>query len=185
VVASNRNLRDAAQQGVFREDLYYRLNVIQLWIPALRERREDIPLLCKHFIDRYNHEFGRQVQGVEPEADQALREYDWPGNIRELRNVIERALILGSESLIGLDHLPSEITSRRTRDTAHAVFNIQIPDEGISLEEVEKSLVRAALKQTGGNQSRAARMLSISRDALRYKMQRFGLFSTHRQQTDD
>jgi transcriptional regulator with PAS, ATPase and Fis domain len=180
IAATNRNLREDVRAGRFREDLYFRLNVIVVDVPPLRDRPSDVPLLVDHFLAGFNRRMARSMKGVIEEAIAALQRYDWPGNVRELRNVVERIVILEHEAeVIRLDHLPLEIRSR-FRDahgaghtTVQAPF--QLPESGVVLEDVERSLLLQALERTGGNQSQAARLLGISRYALRYRMEKFGL----------
>jgi two-component system response regulator AtoC len=177
IAATNRDLREEVKKGKFREDLFFRLNVIPLRIPALRERKEDIPLLTSHFLERFNRAFNRNVQGVNGEAMAMLQSYAWPGNVRELKNVLERIVILGPQSLIEPDDLPPEIRFSRVQaipqDDGGCPFTL--PDTGIDLEAVEKGLLVQALNKTKGNQSAAARLLGISRYALRYRMEKFKL----------
>jgi PAS domain S-box-containing protein len=174
IAATNKNLREAVKEGAFRQDLYFRLNVIQIVIPPLRERGEDIPPLASFFIDHYNRKFKRRIEGLTPEAEELLLSHDWPGNVRELRNAIERAMILEESSLITPASLPIAISrSDGGPDTAPAEF--QIPDNGMSLVDNERQLLARALEKTGGNQTQAARLLSITRDTLRYKMKKYNL----------
>jgi DNA-binding NtrC family response regulator len=196
ITATNRNLREEVRAGRFREDLFYRLNVVPLHVPALRERPEDVPLLVQHFLERARTAFGRRVRGVSPGALEQLVTYAWPGNVRELRNVVERAVILLQGDTVEVGDLPPEVTGppghRRsgepvddgttrapgtssivTRASAEDPF--VLPDHGVDLEAVEKSLVRQALARTHGNQSAAAKLLAISRYALRNRMEKFGL----------
>lgn len=175
VAATNRNMEEAVRNGSFREDLYYRLKVIPISLPPLRERKEDILLLANHFIKEFNREFRKKVEGIAPMAQKFLVQYSWPGNVRELRNVIERAILLESEDVILAEHLPVEIMVKAPEQKTTEGFSINIPREGLSIEEVEKSLIKQALDITHGNQSKAAKLLNLSRDALRYRMQKFGL----------
>ncbi len=175
IAATNKNLREAVQEGAFRQDLYFRLNVIHIVIPALRERPEDIMPLAGFFIEHYNSKFKRHIEGVTLEAKHLLLEHDWPGNVRELRNAVERAMILEETSRITGASLPIAIGHGAARQTAVAAANMTIPDEGMSLEENERSLLVRALEKTGGNQTQAARLLRITRDTLRYKMKKFNL----------
>ena len=170
VAATNRVLEDLMKAGKFREDLYYRLNVMPIDIPPLREREEDILALVDHFVDHFNAEFRKEVKGLSPEAEETLTRYAWPGNVRELRNVIERAMLLTAGDTIQ----PEELMIR-TGDLKPAAKNFQLPADGISIEEVEKSLVLQALDRAGGNQSRAARLLGLTRDQVRYRMKQYGL----------
>jgi len=183
VAATNKNLREAVREGAFRQDLYFRLNVIHIIIPPLRERREDIPPLANFFVQHYNKKFKRQIQGVAAETLRLLVNYDWPGNVRELRNSIERAMILEDSSFITPASLTvtlsqeaeTNIAAASAGGEAAAQFPARIPDEGLSLEENERRLLVGALEKTGGNQTQAARLLRITRDTLRYKMKKFNL----------
>lgn len=174
IAATNRTLAGEVKRGAFREDLFFRLNVIQFQVPSLRERREDIPLLVDHFIERFNKEFGRKVTGLSEEALERLVAYPWPGNVRELRNVIERTIILEAREVIEVQHLPAEIRfGQRAGGPAGSPF--ALPDEGVDLEAVERSFIEQAMERTAQNQSAAARLLGISRYALRYRLEKFGL----------
>jgi two-component system response regulator AtoC len=176
IAATNRDLEAAVKDGRFREDLYYRLKVIPIVLPPLRERTEDIPLLLEHFMARYDAEFHKAFRHVSPAAHRLLMAYAWPGNVRELRNLVERILILEKGDTILPEHLPSEITSAVDHDDVTAApARFRLPPAGISLEAVERDFVRQSLEATDGNQTRAAQLLGISRDALRYRMQKFGL----------
>lgn len=198
IAASNRNLEQAVRTGHFRQDLFYRLMVIPIFIPPLRSRREDIPALAAFFVEHYNRRFRKRIIGLTPEAEQMMLNYSWPGNVRELKNAIQRAMILEEGPRIRPTYLPfyseSALLTPATAfpekevDVAagahaawHALGNgrmipeLQIPSAGTSLEEIERHLVRQALEQTQGNQSRAARLLDISRDTIRYKMKIYGL----------
>jgi transcriptional regulator with GAF, ATPase, and Fis domain len=177
IAATNRDLGKAVRDGRFREDLYYRLKVIPVTLPPLRERTEDIPLLVKYFVDGFNREFKKSAKGVTSEALERLITYPWPGNVRELRNVIERAMILENKPEITLQDLPREIRDRAVEAEAPAAApsGFHLPETGFSLKKIEQEMVRQALEKSAGNQSRAARLLSISRDTLRYKMKKYGL----------
>ena len=164
VAATNKNLREAVKQKVFRQDLYFRLNVIQITIPPLRDRREDIPPLAKWFIEHYNRKFKHNIQGLSSFATQLLLSYDWPGNVRELRNAIERGMILEESTLITSSSLPSAISRP-------PVGQIRFT----ALHESERILVGRALEQTGGNQTQAARLLQLTRDQLRYMKRKLSL----------
>ncbi|HSB60370.1 MAG TPA: sigma-54 dependent transcriptional regulator [Vicinamibacteria bacterium] len=176
VAASNRDLDKAVATGDLREDLYYRLNVIPIHLPPLRERREDIPLLVAHFIQRLAAALGKEVQGMTPEALGVLERYHWPGNIRELENVIERAIVLGTSSTLGLEALPPGL--RQPRGTAETP--LEIPPDGLDLEatldSIEHRYIQLALQRTSGVQTRAAELLRVSFRQLRYKLQKH----THR-----
>jgi len=175
VAATNKNLREAVKEGAFRQDLYFRLNVIHIAIPPLRERPEDIMPLVSFFIEHYNNKFKRHIEGVTPEAEKLLMAHDWPGNVRELRNAIERAMILEETSRITTASLPISISQASGRPPAAAPSPPVIPDDGLSLEENEKALIMRALEKTNHNQTQAARLLKITRDTLRYKMKKFNL----------
>ncbi len=174
ITATHKNLLKLKAEGKFREDLFYRINVASLKVPSLRERLDDILPLTKYFIQRFNEEFHKNIQKISKGVEDFFMSYSWPGNVRELRNVIERAMILGEGDMLLMEHLPIEILGQATRE-GMTVEGISIPPEGISLEKVEEGLVRQALKMTNGNQTRAAKLLDISRDALRYRMQKFGI----------
>ncbi|MCX7770083.1 MAG: sigma-54 dependent transcriptional regulator [Proteobacteria bacterium] len=174
IAATNKILKKLVQEGKFREDLYYRIKVVPIYIPPLRERREDIVELANYFIKYFNSEFKKNVKGFSPIAMKMIMQYDWPGNIRELRNVIERAMIFEDEEMIMVERLPAEIIASSNRSMASGSFEIRIPQEGIDIEEVEKELIRQALTIAKGNQSKAARLLNIGVDAMRYRMKKFG-----------
>jgi len=172
VAATNRNLRTLIEDGDFREDLYFRLAVVPIELPPLRERREDIPLLAEHFLQEacQRHNVGRITLAREVFA--ALAAYSFPGNVRELKSLIERMVVLAKSDRITLDDLPEEI--RRPRASAANVF-IELPFDGLSIDEVERDIIRQALQMHGGNQTRTARYLDITRSALIYRMQKYGL----------
>ncbi|HEX5773903.1 MAG TPA: sigma-54 dependent transcriptional regulator [Geomobilimonas sp.] len=173
VSATNKDLLKAIDDKTFRNDLYYRLQVIPIFLPPLRERKDDIILLAKYFIEHYCREFNKHVRSISNMAEKLLVEYHWPGNIRELKNVIERALILGSEETLLLEHLPLEIVARAS-STVAPVATFKLPPEGVDIEEVEKELIRQALEISDWNQSKAAKKLSLGIDAFRYRMKKFG-----------
>lgn len=172
VAATNRDLAEEVASGRFRQDLYYRLNVIPVRVPPLRDRAGDVPLLTGFFIKRLSAELGRRVEGIAPAAMTKLDAYDWPGNVRELRNVLERAVILCRGERIELEDLPPELRGA-TGSSASGPF--VLPDEGIDLAALERNLVMQALERTDQNQSQAARLLGIGRYALRYRMEKMGL----------
>jgi len=176
VSATNQELLKKIEEKTFRNDLYYRLQVIPIYLPALRERREDIMPLVEFFIKFYNKEFGKSVTGVSKMAQKFLEEYDWPGNVRELRNIIERAIILENEETLMLEHLPRELISK-TGDVMAGPMNLRIPPEGIDIEDVERELIRQSLEIADGNQSKAAKMLTLGIDAFRYRMKKFGFLN--------
>jgi DNA-binding NtrC family response regulator len=174
ITATNRNLENEVRKGNFREDLYYRLKVIPIVLPPLRDRPSDITLIAKYFIDEFNEEFKKNVKGLSTETEKCFMEYPWPGNVRELKNVIERSMILESDEYVLPEHLPLELTSKEVMTHNISNINLRIPPGGIDIEEVEKELIRQALDVTGGNQTRASKLLNLSRDTLRYRMQKFG-----------
>lgn len=180
LAASNRDLRTESEAGRFRLDLYYRLSIIQIDIPPLRERGDDVLLLCHHYIDTIGARLRRnKITGLAREAEEVFRRYDWPGNVRELRNVIERALILEDDDKITTEYLPGGLLSpaRPTQSSAGGAntevsTRFVLPEQGISLDEAELSFVRQAIQRSGGNQTRAAELLGISRDQLRYRLKK-------------
>ncbi|MGA2185678.1 MAG: sigma 54-interacting transcriptional regulator [Bryobacteraceae bacterium] len=176
VAATNKNLREAVKEGAFRQDLYYRLNVIQLLVPSLRERPEDILPLTRFFVDHYNRKFKRNIEGVSQEAEDLLLAHDWPGNVRELRNAVERAMILEESNVIAAASLPIAVRSSNAAAAVSAASEspVEVVD-GMSLVEQEKRLLIHALQKAAGNQTQAARLLRITRDTLRYKMKKFNL----------
>jgi two-component system, NtrC family, response regulator AtoC len=190
IAASNRDLEKAVREGHFRRDLYYRLAIIAIFIPPLRDRKEDILPLVDFFIDRYNRRFRKNVRGITEETRYLLLSHNWPGNVRELKNSIERGMILEEESFLRPVYLPFSVGESGGRtlfertspaDGGQMLANgrmlprLYIPECGTSLEEVEHSMVELAMAQSGGNQTNAAKLLDISRDALRYKLKKFGL----------
>ena len=187
VAATNRDLRAMVRSGQFREDLFYRLNIIPVTLPPLRERPEDVPLLAEFFLHRYNREFHKEITGIAPEARAIMQAHDWPGNVRELRNIIERAMLLARGPELTVGDLPAELKIRTVINGAAAAEaaaaaprrdilpQIHLGDEGIDIHEVEKVLIQKALEHARGNQTRAAALLHLSRDQLRYRMQKYGL----------
>ncbi len=172
IAATNKDLITACKNGEFREDLYYRLKVFPLYLPALRERKDDIPLLVDHFIALFNREFKKQVSGISPDAMEVMMNYDWPGNVRELKNIIERAIILENEDMILPEHLPTEMAPQDGELDQDNMF-MKLPTAGISLVEVERDLIQQALDTAEGNQVKAAKLLGLSRDTLRYRMKKY------------
>ena len=170
VAATNRNLEEMVARGTFRADLYYRLDVVTIRIPPLRERREDIPLLAEHFAAKHGRVEGATVS---PAARELMAVYDWPGNVRELENALERALIFHRGDAIGLADLPETIRVPRVREAAG--LPVSLPESGLSLEEVEKELILRALQKHDWNQSRAARYLGITRHTLLYRMEKHNI----------
>jgi two-component system, NtrC family, response regulator AtoC len=192
IAASNRDLEREVREGRFRQDLYYRLAIISIFLPSLRERKEDVLPLVEFFLAHYNKKFRKSVQGISEDTRRLLVNYDWPGNVRELKNALERAMILEEGNLLKPDDLPFSVASGRSGPvladkTASApsvtplepgkrrLPPLSIPEGGTSLEDIEHALVELALQQSHGNQIKAAKLLNISRDALRYKMKKFGL----------
>ncbi|MCL6611070.1 MAG: sigma-54 dependent transcriptional regulator [Peptococcaceae bacterium] len=171
IAATNRDLTSAMEKGQFREDLYYRLNVVQIHLPPLRERKEDIPLLANFFLEKLRPTY--LVNKISDDAMKLLCKYNWPGNIRELQNVLERAAIISHGNEITANDLPREFQAASVKSGGETVVNI--PDTGISLEELEKELILKALEKSKGNQTRAAQLLGITRSALLYRIQKHGL----------
>src|SRR5919106_2172849 len=180
IAASNRELGRAVTDGLLREDLFYRLNVIPIHLPPLRDRREDIPLLVAHFVKKVAREVGRPVRGVTPEALAVLEQYHWPGNIRELENVVERAIVLGSTEVLEVDALPASLKHPRDRHD----MPLELPAEGLDLEatldRIEHRYMQLALERVGGVQTRAAELLRVSFRQFRYKLQKFHQRRTER-----
>src|SRR5215204_3290286 len=172
IAATNRDLEEAVKTGGFREDLYYRLNVMQITLPPLREHPADIPLLLNHYIDVFNREFRKAIRGVSPEALQLLRSYGWPGNVRELRNVVERAMLLCETDRLDA----SDFAGLSSVTTATDGF--ELPASGVDLEQLERSMVVQALRRSGGNQTKAAALLGMNRDQIRYRIEKFSLTET-------
>ena len=168
IAATNRNLEEAVAQGKFREDLYYRLNVLPVVLPSLREHPGDIPQLVIYYVAAFSREFRKQVRGVTTEALERLQRHGWPGNIRELRNAIERAVLLADTDRLGPEHFPM-LSSRP------ATSGFELPPNGVNLDELERDLVTQALTRSGGNQTRAAALLGLNRDQIRYRIEKYGL----------
>jgi two-component system, NtrC family, response regulator len=177
ITATNRNLEKMVAAGEFRDDLYYRLAVVAIRMPPLRERADDIPLLVEHFVDKHAGRLDRPRPAIAREVYSVFNLYAWPGNIRELENVVERAVVLDRDGIIGLDDLPDRV---RAREEAFGRLRLELPDEGLSLETVERDLLLAALEKHDWNQTKAAAYLDITRSALLYRMQKFGLERPHR-----
>ncbi|HLE42258.1 MAG TPA: sigma-54 dependent transcriptional regulator [Nitrospirota bacterium] len=178
ISATNQELSKALEQGRFRKDLYYRLQVVPISLPPLRERGQDIIMLARHFIEYYNQDCHKSVHGISPEAEQVLLSYSWPGNVRELKNAIERAMILDIATELLPEQLPQEVVENRQAAVTGMPVSLEgfmIPDSGISMEEVEHALIEKALKISDGNQTRAAQLLKMPRDAFRRRMKRFGI----------
>ena len=206
IAASNRDLERAVRESSFRQDLYYRLAIISIFLPPLRDRKEDIIPLVEYFIERYARKFRKNVTGITADTRKLLLRHDWPGNVRELKNAIERAMILEDEQQLRPDYLPFAVGREASQFTAFEVTamgstmgsgpgsatatlpngrtlpKLSIPSGGTSLEEVERALVELALQQANGNQTHAAKLLDISRDALRYKLKKFGLMHSEEEE---
>ena len=187
IAATNFSLQEAVRQGRFREDLFYRLNICQIELPPLRDRGDDIVTLAEHFIRQFNEQYGMQIKGLTTTACDAIRRYSWPGNVRQLRNVIERAMLVESTEYVDAPDLgvevlgvvstepatvaaPPETTPVRTID-----LSFRLPVDGVPLETLERQIIMAALQQAGGNVSKACRLLHIQRGKLRYRIERLGL----------
>ncbi len=173
IAATAQDLAETVKQGTFRDDLFYRINVLSIQVPPLRERKEDIPLLANHFTEKFKKRLNKEIKGVRPEALQALMDYPWPGNVRELENVIERTMVLTERLEIHLDELPEEIRSGPAAARDHW------PTDSISLKAntmaLEKSLIQRALLETGNNRTHAAKLLEISHPTLLSKMKTYGI----------
>jgi transcriptional regulator with PAS, ATPase and Fis domain len=171
ITATNRDLAAAVRDKSFREDLYYRLNVIQLWIPPIRERPDDVLPLLEHFIRLYNAKFQCNIQGISEEAKTLLVAHSWPGNVREIRNVVERAMVLEDSGVI----TPASLALGQGAIYPAHVSPPPLAAGESSLEDVERAMLESALEKCSGNQTRAAKMLGVSRDTLRYRIKKFGL----------
>jgi DNA-binding NtrC family response regulator len=172
VAATNQDLRAALEQGTFREDLYYRLNVVPIDIPPLRERREDIPWLADHFVKKLAPDAGAQVEGITPRAIERLEEYAWPGNVRELENVIERSLVMARGTMLDAE----DIRLESARHYKAIPGDFALPS-GMTLDQYEQEIIKQALKKADGNKSQAARLLGLTRNALRYRLGQMGMES--------
>jgi two-component system NtrC family response regulator len=169
LAATHRDLEALVKVGRFRDDLYYRINVVSIALPPLRERREDLPLLIEHFLEKFGRANGKPVKGLTPDARELLLRYDYPGNVRKLENIIERAVVLTRDGVIGLDELPLTL-----RDPEEPPKPGSLP---AAVEELERQMIRDALQKAGGVQTRAAELLGISERVLRYKLKKSGLSS--------
>lgn len=177
VAATNRDLRAALEQGAFREDLYYRLNVVPINIPPLRQHKEDIPALVDHFIQLHASEAGKTIRSITPEALKLLTDFHWPGNVRELENIIERALALSEKDVIEAGDIRLDVAAPRgiLPGTAPVDPRASFPPEGMTLDAFEDEIIREALRRADGNKSQAARLLGLSRNALRYRLSKMGM----------
>ena len=169
IAATNRNLEEQVAKGAFRSDLFYRLNVLPIRLPPLREHAEDIPELLRFFVDGFNTEFRKRIAGISPAAEATLQAYDWPGNVREVRNVVERAMLLCEGTRLEPDDFGA------LRGSAAPGDALELPAAGVNLEALERSLVVQALRRAGGNQTKAATLLGLNRDQIRYRIEKFGL----------
>jgi DNA-binding NtrC family response regulator len=174
VAATNKDPEEMVRAGTFREDLFYRLNVLRLELPPLRARGHDIALLAQHFVNVFSREFKRPVRGLSPGAEQAVLSHRWPGNVRELRNLVERAVLLAEGPQLEVSDFDS-LRSAAGSVSAGTHGGFILPPEGVDLEEVERSLVIQALERSGGNQTRAATLLKLHRDQIRYRVEKYGL----------
>ena len=171
VAATNQDLRVALEQGTFREDLYYRLNVLPINLPPLRERKEDIPYLVDHFLEKFAADTGNRVKSIGDAAREKLTAYHWPGNVRELENIIERAMVLSRSKTVGPDDIHLDRRSGAPLPDGAAAF---LP-EGMTLDQYEQELIREALRRSSDNKSQAARLLGVTRNALRYRLAQMGM----------
>jgi len=175
ISATNQNLEERVKKGEFREDLFYRLNVIPIHVPPLRERKEDIPLLTNHFIEKYSREFGKEIRTISSYALELLMDYAFPGNIRELENIIERSVAMETSNII----LPENLVLSSNAASGVTNFNIEIPDKGIDLneemEKIDKTMIQKALQKAKGSKTKAAEILHVTFDSLRYRIEKLGL----------
>ena len=171
VAATNQDLRVALEQGTFREDLYYRLNVLPINLPPLRERKEDIPYLVDHFREKFAADTGNRVRSIGDTAREKLTAYHWPGNVRELENIIERAMVLARAETVG----PNDIHLDQQRGASASAGEVAFLPEGMTLEQYEQELIREAMRRSGDNKSQAARLLGVTRNALRYRLSQIGV----------
>ncbi|MBI3273084.1 MAG: sigma-54-dependent Fis family transcriptional regulator [Planctomycetes bacterium] len=180
IAATHRDIEKMIREGRFREDLFYRLNIVPIRLPPLRERKEDVEALALHFVRHYSRELSRKVTGLAPRAVEALAAYNWPGNVRELRNSMERAVLLGSDDVVTLEDLPQEVRKGVAPPERKGRLYI-LPREGIVFDDVEKDLVLQALEFTDWNQTRSAELLGMSRDQIRYRIEKFALVAPGRE----
>jgi transcriptional regulator with PAS, ATPase and Fis domain len=173
ITATNKDLEKEIEHKNFREDLYYRLKVVTIELPPLRERKEDMPELVSFFIKKYNQEFGKRVKDIEENALKALRDYHWPGNIRQLESVIERAVLMCGTPQIGLKDIKSELRFFQGK----GILDFDLPDEGISVEELEKDLLKKAMQKANGVAAKAAKLLGMSYKTFWYRWEKLNLQS--------
>jgi transcriptional regulator with PAS, ATPase and Fis domain len=174
VAATHRQLEEFVRAGKFREDLYYRLNVLRIEIPPLRNRGSDVALLAQHFVETFAREFKRAVPGMTPATERLLKAYTWPGNVRELRNLVERAVLMADDGALQPSDFQT-LSGASSGGVTGKPGDFTLPTTGVNLEEVEKSLVMQALERAGGNQTRAATLLGLHRDQIRYRIEKFSL----------
>jgi transcriptional regulator with PAS, ATPase and Fis domain len=178
IAATNADIDAAVEEGTFRQDLYYRLNVVSIIVPPLRDRGMDVIYIANHFIAEFNEEYDMNIRGLSPKAEKLLLEYDWPGNVRELKNVILRAVLLESKDVILPEHLNLERKSKEAPAVGideRGEIRINMPPDGISMTKLEKKLLETALIEANWNQTRAAKLLHITRDTMRHRMKKYGL----------
>jgi len=178
IATTNRELKKAVANKDFREDLFFRLSTFALHLPPLRDRREDIPILAQYFLDQFCQRYGKStIKGFSPEAHKQLAAHSWPGNVRELKNVTERCVVLANSEIITPEHLPLELNTGHTYPFVERrkKSRLILPDEGISLDDVEKDLIKQALERTGNNQTKAAKLLGVTYDTLRYQVKKYDL----------
>lgn len=174
IAATNKDIEKEMKNARFREDLYYRLRVVTIQLPPLRERREDIPELVNHFLERYNNEFGKRIEGVDEAAMKAIVEYHWPGNVRQVESVIERAVLMCESGTVQLKDIKSELRLSQQE----GIFDLDIPEEGIIFEDLEKELLKKAMKKANNVAAKAARLLGMSYKTFWYRWEKFGLADT-------
>src|SRR5499433_2414202 len=182
VAATNRDLRAMVSDGRFRDDLYYRINVLSIDVPPLRERRDDIPVLIDYFLRKHTRNTSRLIKGLAPETRRMLHDYGWPGNVRQLESAIERAILLCEGDMITPDDLPSEV---RQESQAAVTGGFKLPAEGINFEEVEKNLILQAMDQTDYNITKAAKLLGLTFRTLQYRLEKFGIKKSDKDETED
>jgi len=175
IAATNQDLAQNVKDGSFREDLYYRLNVVAIEIPPLRKRKEDIPLLTDCFVRKYSKEFGKEISKISSYSMELLMEYRFPGNVRELENIIEKSVALGTSNIV----LPENLALSQDDPASYNVLEMDLPEGGIDLNEemakIERGLIQKALNKTQGSKSKAAKLLNVSLDSLRYRIEKLGI----------
>jgi DNA-binding NtrC family response regulator len=182
IAATNVDLRAALEEGSFREDLYYRLNVVPINVPPLRDRKEDIPFLAMHFVKKVSNEIGTGLRALSPAAMDRLLAHSWPGNVRELENTIERSLVLTSSEVLQPGDI--RIEAPRNSHSSNATQQLPVLPEGETLDHWEQLIIKEALRRANNNKSQAARMLGLTRNALRYRLSQMGLDSATPDDTD-